>query len=94
MAKRKTRSMTSDQQLNKCWQIVEEPIPAFNIDETQLPLLLDAAVNVGRHCSLVELEKLYSLLAQRVYHHRASYDRSLLLQVSLGTAPFWAFVSH
>lgn len=80
--KRMTRSMTHDQQTCKLSEMVDEVVPPFIIDESLLPALLDRAVSVGLQCSLAQLEKLYSLLAQQVYHHHNSYDRTLLLQVS------------
>ena len=63
--------------------MLEEPIPAFIIDKTRLPNLLDKAVNSCLHSSVAELEKLYSLLAQKIYHHRSAYDRTELLEVSI-----------
>ena len=75
--------MTHDQQTLRCREMLEEPIPAFIIDRTRLPNLLDKAVNSCLHSSVAELEKLYSLLAQKIYHHRSAYDRTELLEVSI-----------
>lgn len=79
--KRKTRSMTQDPHSAKCMEIIEAPLPAFYIDTDKLPALLDKAVHVGCLCNLTELEKLYSLIAQKIYHHRTAYNRTVMIQV-------------
>lgn len=80
-AKRLTRSMRSDSHSKRCLEILEEPVPEFVVDEADLVGLLNKAVSVGVECSLTSLEKLYSLLAQCVYRHRAEYDRTAMVKV-------------
>ena len=75
--------MTQDPHLAKCMEIIEAPLPTFYMDTDRLPDLLEKAVHVGCLCNLSELEKLYSFIAQKIYHHRAAYDRTAMLQVSL-----------
>lgn len=78
---RLTRSMASDRNILLCREILDEPEPAMTINYSMLPVLLDKAVEVSQSSTVAVLEKLYSLLAQKIYQHRSSYDRSTLLQV-------------
>lgn len=82
-SKRKTRSMSQDPHVIACMDILEESLPSFFIDTDKLPALLDKAVHIGCMCTLTQLEKLYSLIAQRIYHHRGSYNRAEMLQVKI-----------
>ena len=74
--------MTGDTNVLKCLEILEEPVPTFSVDSDSLSSLLDKAVSISEGFSVLELEKLYSSLAQKIYKHRMSYDRTEMLQVT------------
>jgi len=69
--------------------VLEVSVPDLVIDRERLPLLLGKTTSLGEQCNLSDLERLYSLLAQRIYSHRLSYDRTRLLEVSTFLTSTW-----
>uniref|UniRef100_A0A8C8DNL8 ATPase family AAA domain-containing protein 2 n=1 Tax=Oryzias sinensis TaxID=183150 RepID=A0A8C8DNL8_9TELE len=57
------------------------PLPPVVVDHQRLLALLDKVVRKSEGFSVEQLERLYSLLSQCVYHHRREYDKTRLLEV-------------
>uniref|UniRef100_A0A3B3HWD7 ATPase family AAA domain-containing protein 2 n=1 Tax=Oryzias latipes TaxID=8090 RepID=A0A3B3HWD7_ORYLA len=56
------------------------PLPPVVVDHQRLLALLDKVVKKSEGFSVEQLERLYSLLSQCVYHHRREYDKTRLLE--------------
>ncbi|XP_068609692.1 ATPase family AAA domain-containing protein 2B [Brachionichthys hirsutus] len=56
------------------------PHPPVVVDHQRLLALLEVAVQKSEGYSVEQLERLYSLLSQRIYEHRREYDKTQLLE--------------
>ncbi|XP_055491347.1 ATPase family AAA domain-containing protein 2B isoform X3 [Leucoraja erinacea] len=61
-------------------QDVPEPIPPVIVDQARLKHILQLATKMSNNFMVDQLEKLYSLLSQCIYHHRKEYDKTHLLE--------------
>ncbi|XP_078255428.1 ATPase family AAA domain-containing protein 2B isoform X3 [Rhinoraja longicauda] len=61
-------------------QDVPEPIPPVIVDQARLKHILQLATKMSNNFMVDQLEKLYSLLSQCIYHHRKEYDKTRLLE--------------
>ncbi|XP_069742501.1 ATPase family AAA domain-containing protein 2B isoform X3 [Narcine bancroftii] len=61
-------------------QDVPEPIPPVIVDHARLKHILQLATKMSNNFTVDQLEKLYSLLSQCIYHHRKEYDKTHLLE--------------
>ncbi|XP_023612223.1 ATPase family AAA domain-containing protein 2B isoform X6 [Myotis lucifugus] len=57
-----------------------EPVPPLIVDHERLKKLLDLLVDKSNNLTVDQLERLYSLLSQCIYHHRKDYDKSQLIE--------------
>ncbi|XP_059516415.1 ATPase family AAA domain-containing protein 2B isoform X4 [Myotis daubentonii] len=57
-----------------------EPVPPLIVDHEKLKKLLDLLVDKSNNLTVDQLERLYSLLSQCIYHHRKDYDKSQLIE--------------
>ncbi|XP_047429166.1 ATPase family AAA domain-containing protein 2B [Mugil cephalus] len=58
----------------------DPPHPPVVVDQQRLLALLDMVVRKSEGYSVEQLERLYSLLSQCIYHHRREYDKTQLLE--------------
>ncbi|XP_045913868.1 ATPase family AAA domain-containing protein 2-like [Micropterus dolomieu] len=62
-------------------EILDEETPPLVVDHSKLRDLLSRAVATSEGAEVEPLEKLYALLAQCIYRHRHSYNKTELIQV-------------
>nr|XP_033792234.1 ATPase family AAA domain-containing protein 2B isoform X2 [Geotrypetes seraphini] len=54
--------------------------PPLVVDHNRLKILLDTLVQKSSSLTVEQLERLYSLLSQCIYHHRKDYDKLQLIE--------------
>lgn len=61
-------------------EILDEETPPLVVDHCKLRDLLSRAVATSEGAEVEPLEKLYAVLAQCIYRHRHSYNKTELIQ--------------